>query len=89
MDRYKIVYRLGMKLVPGGGILRQESNGKIYLKSEIGVKRFCSELSPFISIVIKDNGEDVTKDFAGDFEIVSSRYLAIRKTNENQIMRIL
>jgi hypothetical protein len=65
--------------MPGGSILRQESNGKIFLKSEIGVKRFCSELSPFVSITIKDNGADVTRDFANDFVIVPSRYLALRK----------
>ena len=78
-DRYKIVYRLGMTLMPGGGILRQESNGTIYLKSPEGVKRFCQELSPFVSITIKDNGKDATKDFVGEFQIVPSRYSALRK----------
>jgi hypothetical protein len=78
MERYKIVYRTGIKWVPGGGILRQEANGTYYLKSEIGVRRFCQELSPFVSITIKDNGKDCTSDFTGDFQIVPSRYLAFK-----------
>ncbi len=82
MDKYKITYRTAMKLMPGGGILRNESNGTIYLKSPEGVKRFCQELSPFVSIKILDNKVDATKDFASDFEIIPSRYLAIRN-NEN------
>lgn len=76
-----IRYRLGMKLLPSGGILRNESigDGKQFLKSEIGVRRFCEELSPFVSIIIYDNGDDVTKDFTPHFQIVQSRYEALRE----------
>lgn len=80
-ERFKIVYRTGMTLMPNGTILRQESNGTIFLKSEIGVRRFCQELSPFVSIVIKDNGKVCTADYAGDFKIVPSRYSTLRKEN--------
>ena len=78
-DRFKIVYRTGMKLMPGGSVLRQESNGKIFLKSEIGVRRFCEELSPFCSIRITDDGKDTTENFRDSFQIVPSRYLSLRK----------
>lgn len=76
---YKIVYSLGLKLINSHIVREEKIGGSIELQSELGTFRFCEEQSPFVSISILLDGLDVTEKFKGHFEMIASRYSAIRE----------
>ncbi len=89
MDRFKIVARLGIKLLSNGNILRDEKMVTAYLGSVDGCVAWVIENQPYVTLNVWDSkaGRDIANEIltlCGNDKVTfsRSRYLGLNKRDE-------